>query len=50
MKKLALSLVLVASVAFVSCKDTAKEAFEVEATANEAVEAVEETAVEAISC
>ena len=25
MKKLALSLVLVASVAFVSCKDTAKE-------------------------
>ncbi len=46
MKKLALSLVLVASVAFVSCKDTNKEA-EVEATANEAIENVEETATEA---
>ena len=49
MKKLALSLVLVASVAFVSCKDTNKEAAtEVEQTATEAVEAVEDTANEAI--
>ena len=46
MKKLALSLVLVASVAFVSCKDTAKEG-NVEETANEAIENVEGAATEA---
>ena len=38
MKKLALSLALVASVAFVSCKDTAKETTTEETTVETTVE------------
>jgi PBP1b-binding outer membrane lipoprotein LpoB len=47
MKKVVLSLALVA-VMFVSCKEAATEEVVTEETAVEAVEAVEETAVEAI--